>query len=62
MKTAKLIALSCLIRMLCCFAQDDPPRYNLLGKIEPRHARDIASSNWSIGGETMDRDYTVYEN
>jgi len=30
------------------------------GKIQPRHARDIAGSNWSVGAETMDRDYTVY--
>lgn len=35
--------------------------YPYLGKIQPRHARDIARSNWSIGGETMDRDYTAYD-
>ncbi|MBD3275221.1 MAG: hypothetical protein GF372_07915 [Candidatus Marinimicrobia bacterium] len=35
--------------------------FSLLGKIEPRHACDIASSNWSVGAETMDRDYTIYE-
>jgi hypothetical protein len=34
--------------------------YPFLGKIRPRHAREIAGSNWSIGAETMDRDYTVY--
>ena len=33
-----------------------------LGKIRPRHARDIESSNWSIGAETMGRDYTIYAN
>jgi hypothetical protein len=36
--------------------------YAYLGQIQPRHARDIAASNWSIGAETMDRDYTVYAN
>ena len=36
--------------------------YRYIGKIQPRHARDIAASNWSIGAETMDRDYTVYAN
>jgi len=36
--------------------------YRYIGKIRPRHARDIAASNWSIGAETMDRDYTVYAN
>jgi hypothetical protein len=35
--------------------------YPVLGKVQPRHAREIAASSWSIGGETMDRDFTVYE-
>ena len=33
----------------------------MLGQVSPRHAKDIASSSWSIGGETMDRDFTVYD-
>lgn len=33
----------------------------VLGQLAPRHAKDIASSPWSIGGETMDRDFTVYD-
>ncbi|MBN2296316.1 MAG: hypothetical protein JXM70_28050 [Pirellulales bacterium] len=36
--------------------------YTLLGKIKPRHARNIESSNWSVGAETMDRDFTIYKN
>jgi hypothetical protein len=32
-----------------------------IGKVQPRHARDIAASNWSIGGETLDRDYADYD-
>ena len=36
--------------------------YRYIGKIQPRHTRDIVGSNWSIGAETMDRDYTVYAN
>ncbi|MDY0165629.1 MAG: hypothetical protein RBS80_03750 [Thermoguttaceae bacterium] len=36
--------------------------YRYLGQITPRHARDIAASNWSVGAETMDRDFTVYAN
>lgn len=36
--------------------------YKYLGQIQPRHARDIQASNWSVGAETMDRDYTVYAN
>lgn len=36
--------------------------FTYLGKIKPRHARDIKASNWSVGAETMDRDFTVYAN
>jgi hypothetical protein len=41
-----------------------PPPANLkpIGQIVPRHAREIEASNWSVGAETMDRDYTVYKN
>jgi hypothetical protein len=34
--------------------------FRVAGRIQPRHAKDIAASNWSVGAETMDRDYTVY--
>ena len=33
-----------------------------IGRIKPRHAEEIQSSNWSVGAETMDRDYTIYKN
>lgn len=33
----------------------------VLGQVAPRHAKDIASSPWSIGAETIDRDFTVYD-
>jgi len=36
--------------------------FTYLGQIKPRHARTIQSSNWSVGAETMDRDYTIYKN
>lgn len=36
--------------------------FQYLGELKPRHARTIRSSNWSIGTETMDRDYTIYRN
>ncbi len=36
--------------------------YEPLGTIRPRHAREIEASNWSVGAETMDRDYTIYQN
>ncbi|MEW6357150.1 MAG: hypothetical protein AB1696_12545 [Planctomycetota bacterium] len=34
--------------------------YRLVGAVKPRHAREIAASNWSVGAETMDRNYTIY--
>ena len=36
--------------------------YRRIGAVAPRHTREIKSSNWSIGAEVMDRDYTVYKN
>jgi len=36
--------------------------FTYLGRIRPRHARQIESSNWAVGAETMDRDYTIYRN
>jgi len=36
--------------------------FTYLGIIRPRHAREIESSNWAVGAETMDRDYTIYDN
>ena len=44
--------------------QIKPPNVALpsIGRLAVRHAREIASSTWSIGGETLDRDFAVYEN
>ncbi len=36
--------------------------FTYLGMLRPRHAREIQSSNWAVGAETMDRDYTIYSN
>lgn len=33
----------------------------VLGRVTPRAAREIGSSSWSIGAETIDRDFTVYD-
>lgn len=67
MKTTRL-AIVLLVVLLCSGAEalcagDVCPGdgYEFLGTIQSRHARDIESSNWSIGAETMDRDYTVYK-
>lgn len=34
--------------------------FPVVGTIKPAHARDIHDSNWSVGGETLDRDYAVF--
>ena len=48
------------------FAQELTPTTGItlpvLGKVTPRAAKDVVSSPWSIGAETIDRDFTVYEN
>lgn len=36
--------------------------FPVVGKLATRHARDIASSDWSVGGETLDRDFAIYAN
>jgi GH35 family endo-1,4-beta-xylanase len=33
----------------------------LIGQLEPKTSQEIAASAWSIGCETLDRDYAVYE-
>jgi len=37
------------------------PNWKEVGKLKTRDAKDIKSSTWSIGGETLDRDYTDYQ-
>lgn len=68
--TAKFLAVRVvsLAMMLSCAtagAQHVTPTTGIelpvLGKIKARSAREIASSSWSIGGETLDRDFAVYE-
>lgn len=36
--------------------------YRLVGQVRLRHAKEIGASNWSVGAETMDRDFTIYKN
>ena len=38
------------------------PGFPLIGKLATRSALEIKSSSWSIGGETLDRDFGVYAN
>ena len=63
-----------LLASLCLAAEPVAPKdvaeseaipgdgFTYLGMIRPRHAREIESSNWAVGAETMGRDYTIYNN
>jgi hypothetical protein len=38
------------------------PKLQQLGWVVPRSSAEIASSPWSVGCETLDRDYTIFKN
>lgn len=38
-----------------------PAGWKEVGQLKTRDAKDIRASTWSIGGETLDRDYTDYQ-
>lgn len=38
-----------------------PATWNEVGQLKTREAKAIQASTWSIGGETLDRDYTDYQ-
>ena len=62
MKKLVFITISLLFIITTVFAQEnrDIP-FKQIGKVKPRSSIEIASNNWSIGGETMDRDYSEYK-
>ena len=56
-----LFAIGLLFAVLTPAEAAEPSsKYRRLGQIQARHAREIGASNWSVGAETMDRDYTIY--
>lgn len=57
MKKLLLLSLSIL---LFGFTQAQTA-WKIVGQLKTRDAKDIQSSTWSIGGETLDRDYTDYQ-
>ena len=59
---AALLALGVLTGSLAASEFKPGDGYTPAGSIAPRDAKSIASSNWSVGAETMDRDYTIYAN
>ncbi|MBD2754360.1 GH39 family glycosyl hydrolase [Spirosoma validum] len=57
-----LIAEKTALPLTTPAGQSANPSFKYLGKLAPKNSRDIRSSNWSVGAEYMDRDYTVYAN
>ena len=62
MKFGYCIYLALLLVGGCATAAPIDSGLTLIGKIKPRSAKEISSSSWSVGGETLDRDYAVYAN
>jgi hypothetical protein len=48
--------------IICAGEAGEQTVFLYLGQVKPRSASEIQASNWSIGAETMDRDYTIYRN
>lgn len=65
MKYVIPFAFSLLILTFSSSAQVLAPKttvpYKKIGVLKTRNTHEIKSSNWSVGGETMDRDYTEYK-
>lgn len=56
----RILLLTLLAVNLITAQETDDTSFPLIGKVEPRSSNEIAASNWSIGGETMDRDFTDF--
>ncbi len=56
----KVSLIGIILSFGCCLNAEDIP-FQKIGVIQPRHAKDIAANNWSVGGETMDRDYILFD-
>ncbi|WP_341228427.1 hypothetical protein [uncultured Arcticibacterium sp.] len=52
---------SLMVGAFSCDSSSNNGEWKSLGQLETRDAKEIESSTWSIGGETMDRDYTDYQ-
>ena len=40
---------------------DIKPGFERIGTIRPMGANEIAGSNWTLGCETLDRDFAIYD-
>ena len=62
MRLATIVSLLLTLSANAVSRAADGPEFPFVGTIKPRAAQAIASSIWSIGGETLDRDFAVYAN
>jgi hypothetical protein len=56
-----LITIGCILFLGLFAGGQQKTSWKEIGKLKTRDAKDIKSSSWSIGGETLDRDYTDYQ-
>ena len=54
----KFLICMLLFNGFCSNAQST---WKEIGQLKTRNAKEIKSSTWSIGAETLDRDYTDYQ-
>jgi len=61
MKTITLLFLVLYLEISGYSQSASDISFPLIGKVQPRNASEIASSNWLIGCETLDRDFADYD-
>ncbi|MBC8035168.1 MAG: hypothetical protein H7Y03_13540 [Chitinophagaceae bacterium] len=57
----KAFILSAYLFLSILTSGQSTPDFKETGQLKTRDTKDIQSSTWSIGGETLDRDYTDYQ-
>jgi len=61
MKSCLTVIILLLSSFVCLAQTKDESPMKLLGKVKPRNANEISGSNWLLGCETLDRDFTDYD-
>jgi len=57
-----LVAILVFLSEYCRSQNNRDIHWKYLGKLKPRHSKEIQSSLISVGAEMMDRDFTLYKN
>lgn len=61
MKKHLAISVPCILFLCMLVTGQTSVSFKEIGQLKTRDAKDIQSSTWSIGAETLDRDYTDYQ-